>query len=109
MAVRSSATAEDLPELSFAGLQDTFLNIIDPQALQDAVVACWSSLWTAEAIGYRNHNQIHHQSVSMCVVIQKMVQSSHRLSLQQIPNLLQDHRRLTFEPLYFYYKIQLSN
>ena len=76
VAVRSSATAEDLPELSFAGLQDTFLNIIDPQALQDAVVACWSSLWTAEAIGYRNHNQIHHQSVSMCVVIQKMVQST---------------------------------
>ena len=53
VAVRSSATAEDLPGISFAGQQDTFLNIQGETALIEAVVRCWSSLWTARAIGYR--------------------------------------------------------
>ena len=53
VAVRSSATAEDLPDLSFAGQQDTYLNILGEEALLDAVVRCWASLWTARAIGYR--------------------------------------------------------
>ena len=52
VAVRSSATAEDLPDLSFAGQQDTYLNIIGEEQLLQAVVNCWSSLWTARAIGY---------------------------------------------------------
>ena len=51
VAVRSSATAEDLPEVSFAGQQDTFLNIRGEAALLEAVVRCWSSMWTARAIG----------------------------------------------------------
>jgi len=51
VAVRSSATAEDLPDLSFAGQQDTFLNVVGDEALLRAVVDCWSSLWTARAIG----------------------------------------------------------
>ena len=75
VAVRSSATAEDLPDLSFAGQQDTFLNIIGIQALQKAVVDCWSSLWTARAIGYRARNNIAHEDVALCVVVQNMVQS----------------------------------
>ena len=75
VAVRSSATAEDLPELSFAGQQDTFLNVIGDQAILEAVVACWSSLWTARAIGYRARNDIPHEDVSLSVVVQNMVQS----------------------------------
>ena len=58
VAVRSSATAEDLPELSFAGQQDTILNVTGEKALLKAVVDCWSSLWTARAIGYRARSGI---------------------------------------------------
>jgi len=75
VAVRSSATAEDLPGLSFAGQQDTFLNIVDEKSLLQAVVDCWSSLWTARAIGYRNRNRIPHKGISLAVVVQEMVQS----------------------------------
>ena len=75
VAVRSSATAEDLPEMSFAGQQDTFLNIIGADALTDAVVQCWSSLWTARAIGYRARNEIPQEDVSLAVVVQKMVEA----------------------------------
>ena len=75
VAVRSSATAEDLPDLSFAGQQDTYLNIIGPDALLDAVVRCWASLWTARAIGYRARNGIPHDLVALAVVVQQMVQS----------------------------------
>ncbi len=73
VAVRSSATAEDLPDMSFAGQQDTFLNVIGEKARQKAVVDCWSSLWTARAIGYRARNQIHHEDAALSVVVQNMV------------------------------------
>ncbi|MFQ5399140.1 MAG: PEP/pyruvate-binding domain-containing protein [Anaerolineae bacterium] len=75
VAVRSSATAEDLPDMSFAGQQDTFLNVIGDEALLQAVVGCWSSLWTARAIGYRARNGIPHEEVALAVVVQEMVQS----------------------------------
>jgi phosphohistidine swiveling domain-containing protein len=75
VAVRSSATAEDLPEFSFAGQQDTFLNVVGEEALLRAVVDCWSSLWTARAIGYRARNGIPHGRVALAVVVQSMVQS----------------------------------
>jgi pyruvate,water dikinase len=75
VAVRSSATAEDLPDLSFAGQQDTYLNIVGEQALLEAVVRCWASLWTARAIGYRARNQISQTDISLAVVVQKMVHS----------------------------------
>ena len=75
VAVRSSATAEDLPDMSFAGQQDTYLNIISIQALLEAVVKCWSSLWTARAIGYRTRNNIQNDGLSLGVVVQNMVQS----------------------------------
>lgn len=75
VAVRSSATAEDLPDLSFAGQQDTILNVQGGDALLAAVVDCWSSLWTARAIGYRARNGIDQSAVSLAVVVQEMVQS----------------------------------
>ncbi len=75
VAVRSSATAEDLPDLSFAGQQDTYLNVMGEDALVQAVVRCWSSLWTARAIGYRARNGIDQASVALAVVVQAMVPS----------------------------------
>ena len=75
VAVRSSATAEDLPGISFAGQQDTLLNIIGEAQLLNAVVTCWSSLWTARAIGYRARNNISQDEVSLAVIVQQMVQS----------------------------------
>lgn len=75
VAVRSSATAEDLPDLSFAGQQDTYLNVVGDDALVQAVVRCWSSLWTARAIGYRARNGIDQASVALAVVVQAMVPS----------------------------------
>ena len=75
VAVRSSATAEDLPDLSFAGQQDTYLNIVGAEQLLAAVINCWSSLWTARAIGYRIRNHIKHEDAALAVVVQEMVQS----------------------------------
>ena len=73
VAVRSSATAEDLPEASFAGQQDTYLNVQGEEALREAVVGCWSSLWTARAMAYRARQSIPPQAVSLAVVVQAMV------------------------------------
>jgi pyruvate,water dikinase len=75
VAVRSSATAEDLPGLSFAGQQDTYLNIVGPDALIDAVKRCWASLWTARAIGYRARNRIPPDQIALAVVVQALVAS----------------------------------
>jgi pyruvate,water dikinase len=75
VAVRSSATAEDLPDLSFAGQQDTYLNVIGADPLLEALIQCWSSLWTARAIGYRIRNGIHHDGAALAVVVQEMVPS----------------------------------
>ena len=75
VAVRSSANAEDLPDLSFAGQQDTYLNVRGIDAITAAVLNCWASLWTARAIGYRHENDIAQDAVAMAVVIQCMVPS----------------------------------
>lgn len=72
-AVRSSATAEDLPFASFAGQQDTYLNIRGEASLLEAVRDCWASLFTDRAILYRIQNHIDHDKVQMSVVIQEMV------------------------------------
>ena len=72
-AVRSSATAEDLPSASFAGQQDTFLNVVGPAAILDHVSRCWASLFAERAVTYRLHNGFDHRKVSMAVVIQQMV------------------------------------
>lgn len=76
VAVRSSATAEDLPHASFAGQQDTYLNIIGPRALLDAVARCWGSLWTDRAVAYRTANGIDHGAVRLAVVVQRMVDAA---------------------------------
>ncbi|MEC9252611.1 MAG: PEP/pyruvate-binding domain-containing protein, partial [Pseudomonadota bacterium] len=73
VAVRSSANAEDLPELSFAGQQETYLNVRGSDALGAAIRDCWASLWTAQAISYRHQNGIQQDSVAMAVVVQIMV------------------------------------
>ncbi|MCP4363254.1 MAG: phosphoenolpyruvate synthase [Chloroflexi bacterium] len=73
-AVRSSATAEDLPDASFAGQQDTFLNVCGADDLLDSIRHCWVSLFTDRAILYRMQNQFSHRDVALSVVVQRMVQ-----------------------------------
>ena len=75
VAVRSSANAEDLPELSFAGQQETYLNITGGPAVAAAIRNCWASLWTAQAINYRHEMDIGQDAVAMAVVVQLMVPS----------------------------------
>ena len=71
-AVRSSATAEDLPTASFAGQQDTNLNVVGPAAVLQHVSRCWASLFTQRAVTYRQRNGIDHRKVHMAVVVQRM-------------------------------------
>ena len=73
VAVRSSATAEDLPEASFAGQQDTLLNVTGTEAVLEAARKCWGSLWTARAIGYRLRQKIDPGSVQLAIVVQLLV------------------------------------
>jgi phosphoenolpyruvate synthase/pyruvate phosphate dikinase len=73
VAVRSSATAEDLPEASFAGQQETYLNINGADALLEATRKCWASLWTARAIVYRKRQGIHSEGIALAVVVQLLI------------------------------------
>ncbi len=73
VAVRSSATAEDLPEASFAGQQDTYLNVRGEEAVVEHVQRCWASLFNPRAIAYREEQGFDHFDVSIAVVVQKMV------------------------------------
>ncbi|MFA6187822.1 MAG: pyruvate, water dikinase [Sulfuricurvum sp.] len=75
VAIRSSATAEDLPNASFAGQQESFLNISGDARLLEHVRKCYASLFTDRAISYRHHNGFDHMSISLCVGVQKMVRS----------------------------------
>ncbi|MEJ7632623.1 MAG: rifamycin-inactivating phosphotransferase, partial [Rubrobacteraceae bacterium] len=72
-AIRSSATAEDLPTASFAGQQDTYLNVVGPAAILQHVSRCWASLFTERAVTYRLRNGFDHRKVHMAVVVQQMV------------------------------------
>ncbi|MGH8896557.1 MAG: PEP/pyruvate-binding domain-containing protein [Egibacteraceae bacterium] len=76
VAVRSSATAEDLPFASFAGQQETYLNVLGEDAVLDAVRRCWASLWTDRAVAYRAANGIDPRSVQLAVVVQRMVDAA---------------------------------
>ena len=76
VAVRSSATAEDLPFASFAGQQDTYLNIVGVEAVLNAVRRCWASLWTDRAVSYRESLGLDQSSVKLAVVVQRMIESS---------------------------------
>lgn len=73
VAVRSSATAEDLPFASFAGQQETYLNVVGADAVLQAVLKCWASLWTDRAVSYRASNGIDQAGVTLAVVVQRMV------------------------------------
>ena len=73
VAVRSSATAEDLPGLSFAGQQETYLNVRGAEGVLEAVRRCWASLWTGRAISYRERHEIDQGGVSLAVVVQLLV------------------------------------
>jgi len=73
VAVRSSATAEDLPDASFAGQQDTYLNISGASQVLEATKKCWASLWTARAIGYRARQGIGAEGVALAVVVQLLI------------------------------------
>jgi pyruvate,water dikinase len=75
VAVRSSATAEDLPDTSFAGQQETYLNVRGPEGILDSVRNCFASLFTDRAISYREHFKFDHFDVALSVCIQKMVRS----------------------------------
>ncbi|MGW9069158.1 PEP/pyruvate-binding domain-containing protein, partial [Streptomyces yangpuensis] len=72
-AVRSSATAEDMPTASFAGQQDTYLNVVGPAAVLRHISRCWASLFTERAVTYRLRHSIDHRTVHMAVVVQRMV------------------------------------
>ena len=76
VAVRSSATAEDLPFASFAGQQDTYLNVVGADAVLAAVRQCWASLWTDRAVTYRATHGISPSTVALAVVVQKMVDAA---------------------------------
>jgi phosphohistidine swiveling domain-containing protein len=76
VAVRSSATAEDLPGASFAGQQDTYLDIVGEDAVIRAVRHCWASLWNERAVAYRHANAIDDRGVAMAVVVQAMVHAA---------------------------------
>ncbi len=73
VAVRSSATAEDLPGHSFAGQYDTFLGVADPKECIEAVKKCWVSLWTQRAFDYRQNNDFDHTAVNMAVIVQALI------------------------------------
>jgi phosphoenolpyruvate synthase/pyruvate phosphate dikinase len=72
-AVRSSATAEDLPTASFAGQQDSYLNVVGAAAILENITRCWASLFTERAVTYRLRNGFDHRKVQMAVVVQRMV------------------------------------
>ncbi|MFJ8685749.1 rifamycin-inactivating phosphotransferase [Micromonospora wenchangensis] len=74
-AVRSSATAEDLPTASFAGQQDSFLNVVGPDAVLRQISRCWASLFTERAVVYRRRHGLDHRRVRMAVVVQRMVRA----------------------------------
>ncbi len=75
VAVRSSAVAEDLPSISFAGQYETYLNITNKYMLLEAIKKCWASLWTARAIAYRAHHSFSGSELAMAIVVQLMIRA----------------------------------
>ncbi|MEM3454955.1 MAG: phosphoenolpyruvate synthase [Candidatus Micrarchaeia archaeon] len=97
VAVRSSATAEDVPSASFAGQQASFLNIYGDQALIDAVKRCWASLFTPRAIYYRVQQGFEHSKVKIAVVVQHMVQSEKSGVFFTVDPVSQDPNKMVIE------------
>ncbi len=97
VAVRSSATAEDLPQASFAGQQSTILNVTTPDAVVEAVRECWSSLFTARAIYYRVKNNFRHEDVSISVVVQQMIDAATAGVAFTVNPINQDYNQMVIE------------
>jgi pyruvate,water dikinase len=97
VAVRSSATAEDLPTASFAGQQSTYLNIKGPEHVVAAVKDCWASLFEARAIYYRVQNHFDHMKVGLAAVVQMMVQSEKAGVIFTVDPLYQDPNLISIE------------
>ncbi|MBI4948085.1 phosphoenolpyruvate synthase [Candidatus Berkelbacteria bacterium] len=97
VAVRSSATAEDLPDASFAGQQATFLNIEGKEQLIKAIRECWASLFEARAIYYRTVNKFDHMKVGIAVPVQKMVQSEVSGIMFTVDPVTEDTTKITID------------
>jgi rifampicin phosphotransferase len=97
VAVRSSATAEDLPGAAFAGQQDTYLNVVGEEAVIDAVRRCWGSLWTERAIAYRRRLDIDPAEVRIAVVVQRMVDADSAGVLFTANPITGDRRQIVIE------------
>ena len=100
VAVRSSATAEDLPGASFAGQQETFLNVKGESNLIEAVRNCWASLFTARSIFYRKQNKIDETGVKISVIVQKMIQSEVSGVMFSIDPVTNDKDRIIIEAVW---------
>lgn len=100
VAVRSSATAEDLPQASFAGQQETFLNIKGEANVVEAVRQCWASLFEPRAIFYREEQKFAHLKVGIAVLVQKMVQSEASGVMFTIDPVIGDKKSLVIEAIY---------
>lgn len=100
VAVRSSATAEDLPDASFAGQQSTFLNIQGEDAVVDAVKACWASLFEARAIFYRVQQNFDHFRVGIAVPVQKMIQSAASGVMFTLEPVTSDRSKILIEAIF---------
>ena len=100
VAVRSSATAEDLPEASFAGQQSTFLNVIGEDDVAIAAQACWASLFEARAIFYRAEGGFEHMKVGIAVPIQRMVQSERSGVMFTMEPVSGDKSKVVIEAIY---------
>ncbi len=100
VAVRSSATAEDLPTASFAGQQATLLNVKGEANLIQAVKECWASLFTGRAIFYRKENKIPHRKVKISVIVQKMIQSDVSGVMFSIDPVTNDKERIIIEAVW---------
>jgi pyruvate,water dikinase len=100
VAVRSSATAEDLPTASFAGQQETFLNVQGEANVLEKIRECWASLFTPRAIFYRETNKFDHFKVGIAVPVQKMVESDKSGIMFTIDPLTNDKKTIVIEAIY---------
>ncbi len=100
VAVRSSATAEDLPEASFAGQQSTYLNVVGGENVVRAVQACWASLFEGRAIFYREEAGYDHLKVGLAVPVQRMVQSQKSGVMFTVEPVSSDPTKITIEAVY---------
>src|SRR3989344_3606055 len=100
VAVRSSATAEDSPEASFAGQQETFLNVYGESNLIEKIKDAWASLFTARAIFYRATNKFDHFKVAIAIPVQRMVESEASGIMFTIDPVTNDKRTIVIEAIY---------